>query len=287
MTKTFGVLLNRLSLPLRDLYKRNPTFGKYVSRAVWMSLNSERSAVALREKIRLLEAASPYTMVGAMGLTRLWDFCRDADREGVEGAFVECGVWKGGCGAVMAYLAERSRPPRRVWLFDSFQGLPEPTGYDGGELEKFAPNAPKTGGLRPIGTFVASIEQVRRALFGDLGLDPSCVSIEAGWFQQTLPRVRGSLGPIAVLRLDADLYASTKCCLENLYDNVVVGGYVIVDDYYGWPGCRRAVDEFLAGRGIEVEFRQVDPSDLAGELSAVYFRKPATAAARGSSGAAC
>ena len=66
-----------------------------------------------------------------------------------------------------------------------------------------------------------------------------------GWFQDTLPEYKGNVGKIALLRLDGDWYESTRCCLENLYGNVVAGGWVIADDYQ-LPGCRRAVDEFLA-----------------------------------------
>ena len=68
-----------------------------------------------------------------------------------------------------------------------------------------------------------------------------------------------AIGPIAILRLDGDWYASTKICLEHLYDQVVSGGFVIVDDYGTYEGCRKAVDEFLAARGLHVFLSHVDP----------------------------
>ena len=77
----------------------------------------------------------------------------------------------------------------------------------------------------------------------------------AGWFEKTLPGVRIDNG-IALLRLDADWYESTIACLENLYDQVVPGGIVIVDDYYTWDGCARAVHDFLAHRKVTARVRQ-------------------------------
>jgi hypothetical protein len=65
-----------------------------------------------------------------------------------------------------------------------------------------------------------------------------------GWFQETLPVCKDQIEKIAILRLDADWYASTKICLEFLYDKVVPGGFVIIDDYGTYEGCKKAVDEF-------------------------------------------
>ena len=70
-------------------------------------------------------------------------------------------------------------------------------------------------------------------------------SLVKGWFNETIPRFTPP-SEIAVLRLDGDWYDSTRVCLENLYQHVAPGGIVIVDDYYNWDGCARAVNEFLA-----------------------------------------
>ena len=92
------------------------------------------------------------------------------------------------------------------------------------------------------------------------------VIIVKGWFQDTLILNQIRIGPIALLRIDGDWYESTKVCLECLFDNVANGGYVIIDDYGFFPGCRKAVDEFLASRGLKVQFIPVD-------YSRVYFKK--------------
>ncbi len=204
------------------------------------------------ERRALLAAVRPRTMLSYRRLSSLYDLCREAEREGVPGAFVECGVWRGGAGAVMAKVAG---PGRKTWLFDSFEGLPSPTAADG-------PDAP-----RWTGRCAAPIGEVERFLFGTLGLDRSRVFLRKGWFDATLPADRADVGPVALLRLDADWYESTRTCLGQLYDNVSPGGWIVVDDYGFWEGSRRAVDGFLAARGLRPEIRRID-------RSGAWFRKP-------------
>ena len=88
-----------------------------------------------------------------------------------------------------------------------------------------------------------------------------------GWFQQTIPGTLSSLDKIAVLRLDGDYYESTKVCLDGLYDHVVKDGFIIIDDYGTFQGCKKAVDEFLISNDIKPEIHYSD-SDC------IYFRKP-------------
>jgi hypothetical protein len=230
-----------------------------------------RLASGDRRKLELTRFVQPYTMVGFRRLMNAYDLVVEADRRGVEGAIVECGVFKGGSAAVVAMAA----PRRRVWLFDSFEGLPEPTVEDGAAALAYAGDR-GSGALQPIDRCVGPLEVVEELFFERLGIDPSRVEIRKGWFQGTLPGASHEIGRIAVLRLDGDWYDSTKVCLEQLYDLVAAGGFVIIDDYGYWEGCRRAVDEFLASRGLEVELVPVDDS-------AVWWEVPA---ARASAGAA-
>ena len=87
-----------------------------------------------------------------------------------------------------------------------------------------------------------------------------------GWVQDTLPKNKDKMGEISFLRIDVDWYESTKCCLENLYGNVIRGGYILIDDYY-LPGCKRAVDEFLQKKGVDVKF-------ILDDRGGAYFVKP-------------
>lgn len=153
------------------------------------------------------------------------------------GAFVECGVGRGGCVALMALAA---RKQRGVWGFDSFDVMPPLSAEDEGHGEEWV-------GCRCSGEEGISDAFETLSLYG---LREPNVRLVKGWFEDTLLPRSDEVGPIAVLRLDNDWYASTRFTLETLYDQVVPGGIVIIDDYHSFRGCRKAVDEFRRMRGI-------------------------------------
>jgi O-methyltransferase len=191
-----------------------------------------------------LHRVRPYTMVPE---GRLIQLARDVDSvlaERIPGAFVECGVWRGGASFLMADLLRRKGlADRTVWMFDSFEGLPPPSSVDGTRAQHFKD---ATDDPAHWDNCTASLEEVRDAA-QHLGLT-SRVELVKGWFDQTLPAKKADIGPIALLRIDGDWYESVKTCLEELYEQVSPGGYVIVDDYYDWPGCAIAVHEYLGTR---------------------------------------
>jgi hypothetical protein len=206
--------------------------------------------------------ARPFSQVTYERLIDLYLTCLQLGSLKVKGSFVECGVWMGGCAAVMARSA--ARQGRMTWLFDSFEGMPEASNEDGPVASDLA--AGRYGGrLVPVGTNLAPLAAVRSVLFDKLHLDEQAIKIEKGWFQTTLPSSIDSIG-IALLRIDADWYESTKVCLEQLYDSVVSGGYVVIDDYGAFPGCQRAVDDFLESLTVRPQLQAIDES--------VRFRKP-------------
>ena len=215
--------------------------------------------------ISLVLKVQPNTMVSYQRLKNVYDLARAVERTGLNGAFVECGVWRGGCSAVMAHVAHLAGNGRKVWLFDSFEGLPEPTEIDGEMAREFA-QGHTAGRLKSIQQNVGPLEDVK-ALFNRLHIAPENVVVQKGWFQDTLPVAKNEIGDIAILRLDGDWYESTMCCLDHLYDSVVPGGYVILDDYRFWEGCQIAADEFLRNREINVELQVIDEEG-------VYFQKP-------------
>ncbi|HKB42103.1 MAG TPA: TylF/MycF/NovP-related O-methyltransferase [Gemmataceae bacterium] len=164
----------------------------------------------------------------------------------IPGAFVECGVWCGGASFLMADLLRQAGVrDRKVWLFDSFEGMPPPQPIDGPAALAWAqsPEKPWYSERVPF-----SLDKVRQNA-SRLGVD-SHTEFVKGWFDRTLPASRAAVVPIALLRIDADWYSSVQCCLENLYDQVAEGGFVVLDDYYAYDGCAIAVHEFLARRRL-------------------------------------
>ncbi|HEV2874512.1 MAG TPA: TylF/MycF/NovP-related O-methyltransferase [Thermoleophilaceae bacterium] len=218
----------------------------------------------------------PNTMLSGPRLINAYDAMETIERERIEGAVVECGVWAGGGVGLMASVAKQYQNRRRVFhLFDSFEGLPQPSRKDVDVVDGFGEQHPElapddgdeSNALVAIGACAAPLDEVHRLFFDVLAIDPQQVVIHKGWFQETVPAASGSIGAVSVLRLDGDWYESTKICLEGLYDNVVKGGFVIIDDYGHFVGCRKAVDEFFESRALDVRLVDID-----GE--GVYFRKP-------------
>jgi predicted O-methyltransferase YrrM len=160
----------------------------------------------------------------------------------IQGDMVECGVAHGGSAAMMALTM--SKPVRRLWMFDTFEGLPAP-----GEADP-----DHQIGLLYTGAFRASVEEVHSS-FQRLGVD-GAVTMVPGLFQDTLPR--WGTQPIALLHIDGDWYESVTATLNNLFDHVSTGGIIQFDDYGHWAGARRAVDEFMKSRNIKEPLRYVD-----------------------------
>lgn len=216
---------------------------------------------ARRQLARWVLALKPaYTMLSLPRLVNLYERVQDVNRAGLPGAIVECGSWKGGASALMAVAGGGFSPPRQSWVFDSFQGVPPPMDKDGAEEKT----------VYFEGLNKAQMDDVRAA-FKRMGIPEDRLTLVPGWFKDTLA---GSLvRDIAVLHVDADWYEPVTEVLEGLYDRVVPGGYVIVDDYGYWPGATQALDEFAAKRGIS-GIQTVNNV-------AAYFQKPPQAGAYG------
>lgn len=208
-----------------------------------------------------LNAVCRHTMTSVARMVSLWRQVRYLDALNMPGALVECGVWKGGASALMALAHMSSGPARRnLHLFDSFEGLPEPDAEHDGNLARISAYAGGrvSGQLETINKCVGPLSEVQELFESVVHYPAELLHMHKGWFQDTLPVTSGAIGPIAVLRLDGDWYASTKVCLEHLYELVIPGGFVIFDDYGCWEGARKAAHEFAAERGFSPFMIRVD-----------------------------
>ncbi len=185
-----------------------------------------------------------YTQVGLKRLDNLQACVEDVLEQGVPGDFIEAGVWRGGTTIFMRALLDVSGvEDRKVWVADSFEGMPRPkSGDDGWDLSRAE-------------YLKVSLDQVQ-ANFAKFGLLDDQVEFLPGWFSETLPDA--PIDRLAILRLDADMYHSTMDTLTSLYHKVSKGGYVIVDDYYSWPANQQAVSDFLKERSLKPEVRRID-----------------------------
>lgn len=164
-----------------------------------------------------------------------------------KGDIVECGVWKGGMSAGIASILGNSR---RYFLFDSFEGLPTANkDIDGEDAVKWQEDKESPYYFDNCRAEMGeAIEAMSRA-----GIQSP--NIVKGWFSETLPDYSDNLS-IAILRLDADWYDSTMDILKNMYHQVVPNGIIIIDDYYFWDGCSRAIHDFLSKENIPDRIRQ-------------------------------
>jgi len=176
-------------------------------------------------------------------------FCvEDVLTRGVPGDLIETGVWRGGVTIFMrAILAAYGVIDRRVWVADSFQGLPVP------DPAKYPSDAGVD--LSNVAELAVSVEQVK-SHFDRYGLLDDQVQFFKGWFRETLPLLPADA--LAVARLDGDLYESTMDALIHLYPKLSVGGYLIVDDYGAILACREAVHDYRAEHGITEKILPID-----------------------------
>lgn len=187
-----------------------------------------------------------YTMVGRRRLDNVHFLLEEVIRTGVPGDFIETGAWRGGtCMLAEAVFLAYNQLSRRVFVADSFKGIPpvNATAFpaDGSHV-----------GADKLAILTDNSRAIVEANFERVGLLSDRVVFLEGWFKDTLPEAvaSGRLSKVAVLRLDGDIYESTMQALETLYDLVSDRGFVIVDDYTDWKGCRAAVGEFRQKRGI-------------------------------------
>jgi O-methyltransferase len=170
-----------------------------------------------------------------------------ADAE-IEGAFVECGVWRGGSMmAVALTLLERGITDRDLYLFDTFAGMTEPSAEDtASPYDGYSPHR-RWRRHRALGREWAGVPaDVVRERVESTGYPTERIHLVEGMVEDTLPDHAPER--IALLRLDTDWYASTKHELLTLYPRLTDGGVLIVDDYGHYEGARRAVDEYFGER---------------------------------------
>lgn len=218
----------------------------------------------IREKSRILlnivkafflpepfKSVLPYTMLSLKRLKSLKALVTKLSELNINGDIVECGVCNGGSAAILIEACSSSKFERNIFLLDSFDGLPKTGEFDEEKSAKY------------VGSCKGSKETVYKVL-KKLHLPNENIKIIKGDFKKTIPLL--SCNKIALLHIDADWYNSVKLCLDNLYDKVVKGGFIVIDDYGYWKGCKKAVHDFEKERNLIINLIKVDNT-------AVYFQK--------------
>ncbi|MEE9372256.1 MAG: TylF/MycF/NovP-related O-methyltransferase [Saprospiraceae bacterium] len=219
---------------MKEFLLRIPIIRSWVTNRALSKYNSFDSGL-----IRIHIKYEPFTMCKEYKFLRNLSLVRRY--KNVQGCIVECGTWKGGMIAGMAELLDDNN--RNYFLFDSFEGLPPAKEIDGKSAIEWQND---TEAEAYLDNCYAQESDAQAAMA--LSKTKNWKTIK-GWFQNTLPGYDFK-EEIAILRLDGDWYESTIQCLNNLYPKVKTGGIIIIDDYYTWEGCTKAVHDYLSKNNI-------------------------------------
>ncbi len=210
----------------------------------WLPLPSRGVDLEVIDAVRRrrLTYLSPYALL------ELAEVVHRARRDGLDGALLETGCALGGSAILMARTKARHTP---LYVHDVFGMIPPPSAEDDADIHsRYAEivdgRSEGLGGDRYYGYEDDLLGQVRRNIEGfGLSLRNDHLHLVQGLFEDTLTGDE----PVAVAHIDCDWYRSVQTCLERLWPRLVPGGTLVIDDYFHWSGCRRAVDQFVAGLG--------------------------------------
>lgn len=206
---------------------------------------------------QIINQVKSHSMVHETGIEFTIASAIYAIKNNIPGVFVEFGTWRGGCSAAIL-LAQRAffgQVTRPVYMFDSFEGLPSVTEKDGPLANEYQLEVDS-------GNYHDNCRAAQEDLESLLELHGFCgedFKIVRGWFASSVEKTKAELAEqkIAVLRLDGDWYESTTTTLNGCCPAVSEEGIVIVDDYYAWDGCARAVHEYLTEKDLPYRIKSL------------------------------
>lgn len=199
--------------------------------------------------MKLLERDEVQTLTSIERVKGLHRALLDVYENKIEGDFVECGTWMGG-NIVIAktFFDSVEDKSKKFYGFDTFTGMTPPTDKDPKKAHKTWNTKAKCE---------AKKNDVIDYMINEGIYDKQVLLIE-GDVNKTLQLKENVPEKISILRLDTDFYDSTLIELNILYKKLVKGGWLIIDDYGHWEGCKRAVDEFFTSKFVEDNFEKLD-----------------------------
>lgn len=207
----------------------------------------------------IYEACKPYTMTSKLRCYALYNAVTYSVKNNIAGDYVECGVWQGGSSMVIAHtLLSLGVSDKKIHLYDTFEGMSEPTEYDQYETKnidtkKYWEESQKADRNEWC---YSSLEEVKQNM-QKTGYPSENITYTKGKVEDTLNNTVG-IEKIALLRLDTDWYESTKVEMENLYPILTKLGVLILDDYGAWAGAKKAVDEYFKAYNIKPLLHRID-----------------------------
>jgi O-methyltransferase len=247
MKKTILHLFNRLGYSIQKTRKDSN------------GLSKPLEDIKEEEFWEIYNLCKPYTMTS---IERMYSLYLSVDyvlSNNIEGAFVECGVWRGGSSMLIAkMLSNRKIYDRKIYLYDTYEGMSEPTNNDiswlGQKADKLleANKSTKKNSVWCLADIEDVQTNIRLTNYNEKNLH-----FIKGKVEDTIPAMIPE-EPIALLRLDTDWYESTKHELIHLFPQLTQNGVLIIDDYGHWEGCRKATDEYFKENNIHLMLNRID-----------------------------
>jgi len=202
--------------------------------------------------IRIYDKCKEYSMTSKESMYALYKSVEYVIKQKIPGDFVECGVWRGGSIMLIAYtlLDELNITNRKIFLYDTFEGMTKPTEDDWLLSNKNILTYDKWNKEQKKDYnkwCYAPLSEVKNNIALTRYPENNIIFVK-GKVEDTIPKTMPT--KIAILRLDTDWYESTKHELIHLFPLVSKGGVLILDDYGYWAGQKRAVDEYFCNELI-------------------------------------
>ena len=210
-----------------------------------------------KEFMQIYDKSRKYTLTMIERMHSLYSAIHYIHEAGIKGDVVECGVWKGGSMMVAALTLQQLNKERNLWLYDTFNGSPMPSDLDIKTNDKtsFLEEWKKNQREDHNDMLFVTLREVKENMHST-GYPKNKINYVVGKVEDTLLRHKPQ--KIALLRLDTDFYTSTIANLIHLFPLISDGGVIIIDDYNGVVGCKKAVDEYLRHYWKPVMLHRID-----------------------------
>lgn len=200
-----------------------------------------------KKLVKIYDKYHEYTMIKKSTFVSNLKLCQN--HASIPGCVIECGCWRGGMVAAISEIIDNNQ--KNIYLLDSFEGLPPAKQIDGKAALDWQSNKTSPHYYDNCKAEIAYAEKAMKiANYKNYNIVP-------GWFKDTIPTIKLK-EKISILRLDGDWYDSTMQCLEGFYSHVSSNGIIIIDDYYTWDGCAKAVHDFLSKNNISDRIHQTE-----------------------------
>jgi len=205
------------------------------------------------EFIRIYLKCRDYSLTSKERMYALYKAVRYVVEAGVPGDLVECGLWRGGSSMMIAHtLILSGQTGRKIYMYDTYGGMPEPSGRD---VDINDVGARRKWERKGGSWAYASLDEVKANMIST-GYPKEMLVFVKGKVEDTIPSKMPEA--VALLRLDTDFYESTYHELKHLYPALSRRGVLILDDYGHWKGAREAVDRYFKENKVGILLGRVD-----------------------------